>query len=280
MSPPSRPLFGAAPDSSTTVSATLGFTVTQPSVISLQLVAANDGAGGLTAQLDGTDQRIQEVRGPDPSARQHLIRSNNGTLWINYQATVRPGSGVASQVTEAERLLMQRPSRFCPCDRLTAYGASRLPGPEVDPLTRVQAITDYVSDHLEYVGGSSGPSDDAVDVLLAGRGVCRDYAHVVVTLARAQGMAARFVAVYAPGLYPMDFHAVAEIDVDGVWHVVDATRLAPRESLVRIATGRDAADTAFATTLEGTAELIHLTVTAVADQGLPADDGRAPTVLT
>jgi hypothetical protein len=78
----------------------------------------------------------------------------------------------------------------------------------------------------------------------------------------------------------MDFHAVAEIDVDGSWLVVDATRLAPRESLVRISTGRDAADTAWATTLQGTATLTDLTVTAVADAGLPMDDGRAPTTLS
>jgi transglutaminase-like putative cysteine protease len=174
-------------------------------------------------------------------------------------------------------MLMLRPSRFCPSDRLVAYGASRLPGPDADPLTRVQALTDYVSQHLRYVLGSTGPTDDAVDVLLTGQGVCRDYAHVVVTLARAQGLAARFVSVYAPGLWPMDFHAVAEIDVDGVWHVVDATRLAPRESLARISTGRDAA---FATTVHGSAELSHLMVTAVADNGLPGDDGQAATLLT
>ena len=274
------PPFRAAPGSSSTVGADIGFSVTQPAVISLQLVAANDDGSRLTAQLDGRALPIQEVLGPEPYARQHLVRSDPGMLWINYQASVRPGSGEVAQVSEAERLLMQRPSRFCPCDRLIAYGASRLPGPDTDPLIRVQAITDYVSDHLEYVLGSSGPTDDAVDVLLDGRGVCRDYAHVVVTLARAQGMAARFVAVYAPGLQPMDFHAVAEIEVDGVWHVVDATRLAPRESLVRIATGRDAADTAFATTLHGAADLVHLTVTAVADAGLPWDDGHAPTLLT
>ena len=52
-----------------------------------------------------------------------------------------------------------------------------------------------------------------------------------------------------PGLYPMDFHAVAEAYVDGGWYVVDATTLAPRQTLVRIATGRDAADTAFLTVI-------------------------------
>ena len=98
---------------------------------------------------------------------------------------------------------------------------------------------------LDYVPGSSDPIDGAVDTLLAGRGVCRDYAHLVVALLRAVNVPARLVAVYAPGCQPMDFHAVAEAFVDGQWRVVDATCLAPRQTMVRISTGRDAADTAF-----------------------------------
>ena len=84
-----------------------------------------------------------------------------------------------------------------------------------------------------------------------GQGVCRDYAHLVVTMCRALGMPARYVSVYAPGLSPMDAHAVVEIAVDGVWRVFDATRLAPRASMVRIGTGRDAADIAILTALGG-----------------------------
>lgn len=256
------------------------FDVTEPALISLQMVAANDDGQALTAVLDGAALPVEEIRGPEQYARQHLVRPGVGRLTISYQATVRPGSGATATVDEAERVMMLRPSRYCPADRLVAYGATRFPGPDADPLSRVRAITDYVSDHLAYISGSTGPTDDAVDVLLSGQGVCRDYAHVVVTLARAQGMAARLVAVYAPGLSPMDFHAVAEIDVEGTWHVVDATRLAPRESLVRISTGRDAADTAWATTLQGAATLLDITVTAVADTGLPLDDGQTPTQLT
>jgi transglutaminase-like putative cysteine protease len=276
----SSPTFSTATAASASVGAEAIFEVAEPTLLSLQMVAANDDGHTLSAVLDGTILPVEEIRGPEPYARQHVIRSGPGQLTISYQATVSPGSGSAATVEEAERVLMLRPSRYCPCDRLIAYGATRFPGPQAGSLARVQAITDYVSDHLTYLGGSTGPTDDAVDVLLSGQGVCRDYAHVVVTLARAQGMAARLVAVYAPGLSPMDFHAVAEIDVDGTWLVVDATRLAPRESLVRISTGRDAADTAWATTLQGKATLKDLTVTAVADPGLPMDDGQAPTMLT
>ena len=101
--------------------------------------------------------------------------------------------------------------------------------------------------------------------------MCRDYAHLVVALLRAVNVPARLVAVYAPGLSPMDFHAVAEAFVDGQWRVVDATCLAPRQTLVRTATGRDAADTAFLHNHRGAINLNNMTVTATSDGDLPKD---------
>ena len=92
-------------------------------------------------------------------------------------------------------------------------------------------------------------------------------------------MPARLASVYAPGLFPMDFHAVAEVATGNRWEVVDATRLAPRQSLLRIATGRDAGDTAFSTTLEGSAELLTSLVTAFVHGDLPIDDTISPVTL-
>ena len=120
--------------------------------------------------------------------------------------------------------------------------------------------------------GSSGPTDGATDTLLGGAGVCRDYAHLVIALLRALRVPARLTSVYAPGCDPMDFHAVVEAYVADDWFVVDATALAPRSSLVRIATGRDASDTALMTIVSGCADLNWSQVTAVADDGLPDDD--------
>ncbi len=78
-------------------------------------------------------------------------------------------------------------------------------------------------------------------------GVCRDFAHVMITLARASGMPARMASVYAPLDPPQDFHAVAEVYLDGGWHLVDATGMARPDQMVRIGVGRDAADVAFLT---------------------------------
>ena len=77
----------------------------------------------------------------------------------------------------------------------------------------------------------------------------------------------------------MDFPAVAEAYVQGAWQVVDATLLAPRSSMIRIATGRDCADTAFMSTYGGTVELLDSQVTATVDGHLPGDDPRTLAVL-
>ena len=78
--------------------------------------------------------------------------------------------------------------------------------------------------------------------------------------------------MFAPGLSPMEYHAVCEAYVDGGWYTVDATRLAPRQSLLRVSTGRDAADTAFLTNYGGGVTLNGLEVTAVVDD-FGTDDG-------
>ncbi|MFD2093257.1 hypothetical protein [Blastococcus deserti] len=78
--------------------------------------------------------------------------------------------------------------------------------------------------------------------------------------------------MYAPGLPPMDFHAVVEADVDGTWCVVDATRPAPTRSLVRICSGPDAADTACLSLFRGVARFRTMEVTATSEGALPPPD--------
>ena len=129
-----------------------------------------------------------------------------------------------------------------------------------------------LGERLSYVSGSSGPTDDAIDTLLSGQGVCRDYAHLSVAVCRALAIPARFVSVYAAGLAPMDFHAVFEAAVDGRWRLFDATGIALPASMTRVATGRDAADTAFLTTIGSQVNLLNSEVTVTVDPELPVDD--------
>jgi transglutaminase-like putative cysteine protease len=192
-----------------------------------------------------------------------------GSFRATYDATVT-GSAAPAEVTDRDRLVFTRPSRYAPSDALAGFAAKELPA-VADRRELVAAVAAWVGVRLDYVPGASGPTDGAVETLLAGAGVCRDYAHLTIALLRALEVPARLVAVYAPGCAPMDFHAVVEAAVDGSWYVVDPTALAPRSALLRISTGRDAADTAFLTNHGGAVQLRASEVTAVVDGELPRD---------
>jgi transglutaminase-like putative cysteine protease len=254
------------------VACTLGFDVTEPAEIVLQIAVAVPASESLLVLSDGRPVEVSEVPG-----RQHVLHAPRGLLTATYAATTQPGP-VPPPVAALDRIVALRPSRYCPSDRIVGYAARQFGA--ADPVTTVRTITAWVHDNLTYEPGSSGPSTDALDTLVDGRGVCRDYAHLVATLCRALDIPARVTAVYAPGLSPMDFHLVVEAELDGVWRVWDATRLAPRQSLIRIATGRDAADTALATTLSGQLTMTELVITAVAPGDLPHDDHDALVTLS
>ena len=188
-----------------------------------------------------------------------------------------PQAEPTGPVTDLEAIVFTRPSRYCDSDRLSPVAHSHfgdLAGEEL-----VQAVVSWALTHITYAPGSSGPVDGALETYVSRRGVCRDTSQLVITFLRALGVPARLVSVYAPGLVPMDFHAVTEVAIDGQWYVVDGTGLAPRSSLVRIATGRDAADTAFLTVNAGRTTMGPMTVSATVDPGLPTDDGLALTRL-
>jgi transglutaminase-like putative cysteine protease len=248
------------------VGATLAFDVTEPAEIVLQIAAAGPVTESLILESGGRTLEAVELPG-----RQHHVRAPVGRLTVTYAAEVAVTRPVPPDVTELDRIVALRPSRYCPSDRMAGFAGAMFGG-RPDATTTVRAIRDWVHDHLGYEAGSSGPSTDAADTLLDGRGVCRDYAHLVATLCRAMNVPARVAAVYAPGLSPMDFHLVVETALEGRWRVWDATGLAPRQSLIRIATGRDAADTALATTISGLLTMPELVITAVFGGDLPMDD--------
>ena len=201
-------------------------------------------------------------------SRIHVVDVGSGSVTLSYAATT-DGQDETPGVTELELLEYLRPSRYCEADHLAPTARAEFSG--LEGVELLAGVSSWVGTRLSYVPGSSLPTDGAIRTLLAGQGVCRDYAHLVIGLLRSLDVPARLAAVYAPGLDPMDFHAVAEAYVEGAWHVVDATTLAPRSTLVRIATGRDAADTAFLSSYGGNVTLEAIEVSAVADV-LPDDD--------
>lgn len=254
------------------VSARLNIDVTAPTTLEFQIaVAPHPGASveeSLSFTLDGNEIQAHEISGAH-GTRIHTFDAQVGNVSVQYSATIT-GRTDPAPVTEYDRTLYLRPSRYAEADRLYGFAATEF-GQHSDAATLLEKVSYWVRYRLNYVPGSSDPIDGAVDTLLAGRGVCRDYAHLVVALLRAAKVPARLVAVYAPGCTPMDFHTVAEALVDGQWCVVDATGLAPRQSMVRIATGRDAADIAFLDNHNGAIMLNYVEVNATVDTDLPID---------
>ena len=151
------------------------------------------------------------------------------------------------------------PSRYCDSDRLQQFVSDTFDQPTHGD--KVEAMADWICQHLTYTPGSSTPATTAVDTFLSRRGVCRDYAHLMIAFARGAGIPARAVSVYAPGLDPQDFHAVVEVWLNGAWRLIDAARMAPEEHFIRIATGRDATDISFMT-IFGSAWLVSQRVNA------------------
>jgi len=154
----------------------------------------------------------------------------------------------------ADVLPFLRPSRYCPSDRFERLARSRFG--HLEGGDKAAAILAWVSEHLTYEPGVSDSASTALDTFVDAAGVCRDYAHLAIALCRAADIPARAVSAYAWRLDPPDLHAVVEVYLDGGWRLADPTGLAPLNGLVRIASGRDAADIAFMH-IFGTAELLQ-----------------------
>lgn len=178
-----------------------------------------------------------------------------GKLHISYQAKVdlqRTEDNLDNipEISPAEIPLdligYLYPSRYCQSDRLMKLAQDEF-GNCQPGYHRVKAICDWIYHKVTYISGSTDAHTSAYDTVTERAGVCRDFAHLGITFCRALNIPARFVSAYAWQLDPPDFHACFEAYLGHQWYLFDATRLAPIEGLVRIGTGKDAADTAFAT---------------------------------
>ncbi len=197
----------------------------------------------------------------DPSTgnRYLRLRAGPGTVAVRYEATVdidhhRESPAHLAEVPIAEIapqvLPLIYPSRYCQSDRLRDY-ANREFGHLAPGYARVQAICDWVRGRTAFRPGASNSSTSAVDTLVEQAGVCRDFAHLMIALCRALNIPARFVTSIdfgaAAELGPPDFHAFVEAFLGDRWYSFDPTGIASPMGLVRIGTGRDAADVSFAT---------------------------------
>src|SRR3954468_16370669 len=183
-----------------TVTAHLAADVDDPALLALQIAVAGPPATEeLVVTSDGKPVAVREIDGGH-GGRVHALGIPSGRLVIDYIATVH-GSREVPHGGESDLLEYRRPSRYCPSDKLLATAASEFGGID-DDAELVAAVRTWVHNRLVYTSGSSGPTDDAVDTLLLGAGVCRDFAHLTLSLLRARDVPARLAAVYAPRAVP------------------------------------------------------------------------------
>jgi transglutaminase-like putative cysteine protease len=187
------------------------------------------------------------------------LQAQPGGLTVTYEATVDITHYMASPVRleevsiaglPAEVFPYLYPSRYCQSDRLHKLASAEF-GALRQGYWRVVAIQDWVRKRTSFMAGSSNASTSALDTIVGQVGVCRDFAHLMIALCRAVNIPARFVTGVdfgaPPGLGPTDFHAYVEVFLTDRWYLFDPTGFCPPMGLVRLGTGRDAADVSVAT---------------------------------
>ena len=210
---------------------------------------------------------------PPTQTRQLRLRAYAGPLMVRYDATVDLDHFIAQpeQLGEvpvanlpAPVLPYLYPSRYCQSDRLHRLAVKEF-GHLWQGYGRVQAIRDWVNRRVSFQSNSSTGNTTAVDTLVEEVGVCRDFAHLMIALCRAVNIPARFATGIDfgadPVLGPSDFHAYVEVYLGDRWYIFDPSGVAIPMGFVRFSTGRDAADSAFATIfggVTGTAPVIHI----------------------
>ncbi len=245
----------------------LVYAARQPCDLLLQIEAAQDPSQTIVeSRLDITpDGTSHIVSGEEGIGTRRWLRVHD-QFTCHYAVKVRvdrqaidPRSVNAKPLTalpcDVTKFLM--PSRYCHPEDFLDFTAANFGALQGGPL--VAAMSDWIRDNFSYDNGASTASTTATQSLAARAGVCRDYAHTLIAMARAVGIPARIVSAYAPGVTPQDFHAVVEVYLDTGWHLIDPTGMAQPDQIARIGVGRDAADVSFMTSY-GWMELIKQSV--------------------
>lgn len=249
---------GGGPDMHvTTIDAALAYTVHAPAHFCFNLEAAHCASQHILAERLQVTPEVPLRFFRDDASGNRFVRFDAapGQLALRYQARVQvlapiPEPGLpevpVSQVPD-EAFPYLLPSRYCESD-VMAGCAQQMFGRLEPGLARVRAIVDWIHEAIRYAPGTTTSTTTAQNVFVQRVGVCRDFAHLGITLCRALNIPARLVVGYVwfdeP---PQDFHAVFEAWLGGRWVMFDPTGMAPVERLVRTGTGRDAKDVAFST---------------------------------
>lgn len=240
-----------------TVEAVLEYQVRQPAHFCFNVEAAHWPTQRIVSEQLSIWPEVPLRAFEDRGSGNRFVRldARPGPLTVHYKADVEVHAArldaplpevPVSEVPDAI-LHYLMPTRYCESDVLCGFARETF-GHLPPGLGRVRAVVDWIHANLAYRPGSTQSTTTAQEVLAQRAGVCRDFAHVGVTLCRALNIPARLVAGYVwfdeP---PQDFHAVFEAWLGDRWVLFDPTGMAPVDRLVRVGTGRDAKDVAFCT---------------------------------
>ncbi|MEY2632401.1 MAG: hypothetical protein RIR00_1055 [Pseudomonadota bacterium] len=254
--------------------------LSQPADFVFNIQAATTACQRVISESLHINQAVAQHFHFDALHRNRLLRlrAETGRLTVNYQAEVEIGHHWDSPAHLIEMpihalptdvLPYLYPSRYCESDKIQAL-ANREFGHIPPGYGRVDSIRSWVNQHLRFTSGSSNFSTSAMDTLSQRVGVCRDFAHLMIAICRALNIPARFSSGLDygadPALGPTDFHAYVEVYLGHRWYLFDPSGTAVPMGFVRIGTGRDAADIAFATIFGSiNASVPVLTIEAVVD---------------
>ncbi len=245
----------------------LHYDVTQQTLFLLNIAVPSSDSQNVCAESITTVPELDVDQLQAPGSPNRLLRVNAppGSLQVRYLANVDVHRATpdpdAQEVPVAdlppEVLPYLLATRYCESDVLFPVACRKFR--DIRPgYQRVQAICEWIRGNVDYMVGASHVLSTARDAMATKAGVCRDFAHIAITFCRAMNIPARLVTGYAKYADPPpDFHAVFEAYLDGAWYLFDPTELSPVADLVRIGTGRDASEVAFATFF-GAARLRYL----------------------
>ncbi len=254
----------------------LNYQIDQPGCdFIFSLHAAQTSYQSVVSESLGISQSLPSNTYTDPVTHTRFLRLKAfaGPLAVRYGATVDLDHHTAQPAELGEVAVANLPgavlpyiypSRYCQSDRLHRLAVKEF-GHLWQGYSRVQAIRDWVLNRVTFLANSSTGNTSAVDTLVEEVGVCRDFAHLMIALCRAVNIPARFVTGIdygaAPALGPTDFHAYVEVYLGDRWYIFDPSGVAIPMGFVRLGTGRDAADSAFATifgSVRGSAPIVQI----------------------
>jgi transglutaminase-like putative cysteine protease len=257
------------------LSITLDYNVLTPTDFVFIIQPTNTPYQRVTWEQLATEPAIPVTEEPHgtPVNRHLRLRADAGPFKLRYDAIVDvvhhfalPADLREVPIAELPASVLQYiyPSRYCQSDRLMQVARNEF-GHMTPGYDRVEAIRKWVQNRTKFQVGSSHPGTSALETYQYSTGVCRDFAHLMISICRALNIPARLATGIDygadPSMGPTDFHCYVEAYLGDRWYIFDPSGISPRMGLLRIATGRDASEVAFATifgTIQWTMPLISI----------------------